>query len=117
LGGRRDVLVTRPHSDKRPASLERRVRIGAAQPATLRFGVASDERGEWQLRVRVDGVVIHENTVSGNSPRWHAIRVDLSRFAGREVTLRLENGVAEHDIATGYWSDLRLEGVTLATAR
>ncbi len=112
--GRRDVLMTHPHAEARPAFLERRLKVGTAQPATLRFCVASHDDGDWRLRVRVDGVIVHENIVSKTTPRWREIRVDLSRFAGREVTVRLENGVGEGGPAFGYWHSLRIDGATVA---
>ncbi len=113
LAGRRDILMTHPYSEKLPAALERKIKIGTGR-TTLRFSVASHEKGDWQLRVKVDDAVVHESLVSGTAPRWRDVGVDLSKFAGREVTLRLENVANDWAYEFAYWNGLRIEGTDVA---
>ena len=107
--------MTHPYSTKLPAALERRVKLAPGQPATLRFAVAAHEKGDWQLRVRVDGAPIHESMVNATSgPRWRDVSVDLSKFAGREIVLRVENAANDWAYEFGYWSGLRIDVGTVA---
>lgn len=113
FAGRRNVLMTHPFSDKKPAAIVRRIKLGAGSPQ-LRFAVAAHEKGDWELRVRIDGTVVHRQTVTHNGDRWVNVRMDLSRFAGREVELRLENAANNWEWEFGYWSDLIVEGAAVA---
>lgn len=113
LAGRRNVLMTHPHSDRRPAAIERRLKV-AGPGARVRFAVAAHEKGDWELQVRVDGTVIHRETVTPKGARWKAVTVDLGRFAGREIGLRLENAANNWEWEFGYWADLTVDGGTVA---
>jgi len=102
-----NALVTHPVSRREPAVLERRVALPPGRPALV-LRVASfdgDQTADWLLRVLVDGQVAKSETV--RSPgRWTEVTVDLSRWAGREVRLRLENaagGASEWSWEAGYW--------------
>ncbi len=113
FGGRRNVLMTHPFSDAKPASLKRRVRLAPGKPQ-LRVSAAAHEKGDWELRVRIDGTVVHRETVTHDGERWRAVRVDLSRFAGREVDVQLENAANNWEWEFAYWADLSIEGSAVA---
>ena len=84
----------------------------AGRKAALNFAVAAHEQGDWELRVLANGEVIHKQTVDRNGPRWKQVTVDLSRFAGKTVKLRLENCANNWSFEFGYWSDLELKVAT-----
>lgn len=112
--GRKNVLMTHPHSNQKPAALVRRIRVGNG-PATLSFAVASHERGDWDLRVWVDGQRVLEQPVTAGPIRWQTVKVDLSKYAGREVELRLENAASGWSWEFGYWADLTVVGADVAS--
>ncbi len=110
FAGRENVLMTHPIDDQTPAALVRAINFGPGEHTILRFSVAAHEYGDWKLRVVADGEVIHQQNVDGkDQPRWHNVRLDLSRFAGRRIVLRLENVSTHWNREFGYWCDLRLD--------
>jgi hypothetical protein len=40
---------------------------------------------------------------------WNQVAVDLKRFAGKEIVVRLENAANNWDYEFGYWSALELD--------
>ncbi|MFO1458994.1 MAG: PVC-type heme-binding CxxCH protein [Verrucomicrobiota bacterium] len=114
FAGRRNVLMTYPPDERVPAALVRPLVLPATGRATLRVAVAAHEQGDWELRIRADGEVIHRQVVSHEGDRWKQVRVDLSAYAGRRIVLRLENAVRDESPAFGYWADLALEGAEFA---
>ncbi len=106
--GRRDVLTMHPFTQERPAALERTVTIPGEGKSILRFAVASHENGNWRLRVTVDGDGILDQLVTRQDQPWREIALDLTRFAGKEVRLRLENHANDWSWEFSYWQNLRL---------
>lgn len=109
FAGERNVLMTHPVDGRTPAALVRKLTLPAGRKAALRFKVAAHERGDWRLRVVADGEVLHEQAVTHDGPRWEEVRVDLTKFGGRLVVLRLENAATQWNWEFGYWADLRIE--------
>ena len=103
--------MTHPIDNRTPAALVRAINFPPGERSVLRFAVAAHEKGDWQLRVVADGEVIHQQIVdhAEQLPRWRDVRVDLSRFAGRRIVLRLENVATNWQWEFGYWADLRLD--------
>ncbi|HUF63858.1 MAG TPA: PVC-type heme-binding CxxCH protein [Verrucomicrobiales bacterium] len=106
--GRRDVLTMHPFTQGRPAALERTLTIPAEGKSVLRFAVASHENGNWRLRVAVDGGGVLDQLVTRQDQIWREIAFDLTRFAGKEVRLRLENHANDWSWEFSYWQGLRL---------
>jgi hypothetical protein len=112
--GRSPVLVTHPVSTRVPAAIEKRVRIPGSQPR-LRLTVTSatdSEEADWELRVLVDGKLLEKRTIQATN-RWEEIEIDLGAYAGREVTLRLENaagGARQWAWEAGYWARADVTG-------
>lgn len=105
--GQTNVLLMHPFTDKKtPASLEQKLKVTKTR---LKFRVASDDRGNWLLKVMVDGKELKEQTIDNQKPRWKDIEVDLTPYAGQEVTVKLEahpNGWAWE---FAYWQGITLE--------
>jgi hypothetical protein len=101
------VLLTHPFSNERGAALERTVEVPAGQETTLTFGVAAQLQGAWQFRVFANDGLLTTQVI--DDERWRRIKVDLTRFAGEKVALRLENCVSGGGVASGYWSDLKVQ--------
>ena len=107
--GRRNVLMTHPIDARRPAALVRAINLPRQGPLALKFAVAAHDRGDWELRVVIDGGVLHRQAVTHEAPRWKEVARDLTPYAGRRVVIRLENAATDWAWEFGYWSDLRLE--------
>jgi putative heme-binding domain-containing protein len=107
--GRSNVLLMHPFPDKKtPTSLEQKLTIDPAKPK-LKVSVAADDRGDWKLVVRVNGEVIKEQAIDHEKPRWKDLVFDLSNFAGKEATVRLEGHGTGWSWEFGYWQDVRWE--------
>ncbi|MHC4251729.1 MAG: hypothetical protein ACYS9X_21620 [Planctomycetota bacterium] len=114
---RKNVLVTHPFNRETPCTLERTVDVPAGGRTELVVTVAPCDRdavADWELRVLVDGERVGTRAVGpgGGGAAWHTFRFDLGRFAGRNVTLRLEHASGgprnpwnwEH----AYWAEARV---------
>lgn len=109
FAGRRNVLMTHPYDEQRPAALVRSLVFPRDRKSTLRFAVAAHEQGDWELRVKADGELLHKQTVRHDGPRWQEVKLNLDALAGRRVVLRLENAANNWEWEFGYWADLTLE--------
>jgi putative membrane-bound dehydrogenase-like protein len=106
--GKTNVLMMHPFPDKKtPASLERKVKIEAGK-TKLQFNVAADDRGDWKLKVLVNGQEIKTLIVDHEKPRWKSLEIDLAKFEGQEITLRLEAHASDWHMEFAYW-----QGITL----
>jgi len=112
--GRANVLLTHPFDGDKAAALERMLDLPADRSFVLRVSVAAHDQGDWKLRVLADAKLIHETVVDHGSPRWRTVSVDLKPFAGRKVSLRLENAANDWSWEFGYWADLKIEEAGLA---
>jgi putative heme-binding domain-containing protein len=117
FGGRRNVLMTHPVSRTQPATIRRRLEVPSGRETTLSVNVAADERGDWELRVLVDGKELARRIVDRKGESWQKVTVDLSAFAGKNVEVALENAANNWSWEFGYWSDLTVESTGLAARK
>ncbi len=115
FAGRQNVLMTHPFDGETPAALVRVLMLPRDVRATLRFSVAAHEKGDWELRVKSDGELLHKQTVKNDGPRWQDVALDLSALAGRRVVLRLENAANNWSFEFAYWSNLRIDTAEVAS--
>lgn len=105
--GKTNVLLMHPFPDKKtPASFERKLKV---EKTKLKFSVAADDRGDWIVKAVVNGQVVKEMAVDHEKPRWKTVEVDLAKFAGQEVTLRLEAHASGWNMEFSYWNGITLE--------
>jgi putative membrane-bound dehydrogenase-like protein len=109
FAGRRNVLMTHPYDEQKPAAIVRSLVLPPDSKATLRFAVAAHEQGDWELRVKADGELLHKQTVKHDGSRWQEVKLNLNALAGRRVVLRLENAANNWQWEFGYWADLSLD--------
>jgi hypothetical protein len=110
-GGRKNVLVTHPLDRQTGCVLSRTMDIPAGKKTVLRFGVAHDERGDFDLIVRADGRQLLRKPVNKETASkglWLDQEVDLSAFAGRSVKLELVNHPTDWSCEAAYWSEIKL---------
>ncbi len=108
-GGRKNVLMTHPLNRTTPSSLERDADLPAGKKTTLCFSVAPHAKGDWELRVIVDGKPVEKRVVGPPGSGWKDIRVDLSSAAGRRVKVRLENAPTGWENEFGFWAALEFK--------
>jgi putative membrane-bound dehydrogenase-like protein len=107
--GQKNVLLVHPFPDKKtPASFERKLKVEPGK-TKLTATVAADDRGDWTLKAVVNGTVVKELTVDHEKPRWKTVEIDLSKFAGQEVTLHLEAHANGWSMEFAYWGGISLE--------
>lgn len=105
--GKTNVLLMHPFPDKKtPASFERKLKV---EKTKLKFSVAADDRGDWVVKAVVNGQVVKEVAVDHEKPRWKTVEVDLAKFAGQEVTVRLEAHASGWNMEFSYWHGIELE--------
>ena len=105
---RKNVLMTHPFDRNKGAALVRTVTLPTGKKAELRLTVAAHEKGDWELRVLANGVLLHKQIIDRQGNPWKEVRVDLSKFAGREVELRAENFANGWSWEFGYWGGIDL---------
>ncbi len=105
--GKTNVLLMHPFPDKKtPASFERNMKV---EKTKLTFHVAADDRGDWVVKVLVNGQEVKTMTVDHDKPRWKTVEVDLTQWKGQEITLRLEGHANGWSMEFGYWHGITLE--------
>ncbi|HWB04672.1 MAG TPA: PVC-type heme-binding CxxCH protein [Verrucomicrobiales bacterium] len=108
--GRKNVLMIHPFEDRKtPAKLTRELTLPADKSSALKFAVASHDKGDWELRVTVNGKEAKRQTIGHEGERWTKIEIDLSSWKGRKVALSLENHATEWMYEFSYWSNVRVE--------
>ena len=108
-----DVLVTYPR-DTRPCRLERTVAIPTGG-ATLKVELAYMPGRPWRFQAMVDDDPVANQTIGkpdgegrAPQPQWSSIEVDLSKYAGKTVLLRLHQW-RSGSAASACWRSLRIE--------
>lgn len=111
-GFRNDFAIqTHPLSRKMPCVLFRRLDVPAGKTTTLRIRASYHAHGNWQLRVLVNQKVIHDQLVSYETVQseWLELDIDLSKFAGQQVELELENRANDWAWEFGFWGKIAIE--------
>lgn len=107
--GRQNVLLIHPFPDKKtPASFEHTFKVEPGK-TKLTATVAADDRGDWTAKAVINGEVVKELTVDHEKPRWKTIDLDLSKFTGQEITVRLEAHANGWNMEFAYWGGISLE--------
>jgi putative heme-binding domain-containing protein len=105
--GKTNVLLMHPFTDKKtPASLERQMKVEKTQ---LKFSVAADDRGDWLAKVLINGQEVKAVTVDHEKPRWKTVEVDLAKWKGQDITVRLEAHANGWTWEFAYWHGITLE--------
>ena len=108
--GRDSVLRTHPVSRDAPCVLTQKLTPPAGKKTTLLLDVAHDPRGDWRLVIRGNGERLADEMISKETCTngWRKLTVDLTKFAGQELTLGLVNQANDWSYEFGYWGSARL---------
>jgi putative membrane-bound dehydrogenase-like protein len=108
--GRDSVLRTHPVSRDQPCTLTMKLTPPADKKTKLVLDVAHDPRGDWRLVVRGNGQRMADEMISKETcPNgWRTLTIDLTKFAGQELTLGLVNQANDWSYEFGYWGGARI---------
>jgi putative heme-binding domain-containing protein len=109
--GRAGVVRTHPVSRDRPAEISGTFAIPAGKKTTLVVEVAHDPRGDWRLVAAAgDSGRLIDEMISKDTCRdgWATFQVDISRYAGQQIPIRLWNQANDWYYEFAYWGSVRL---------
>ncbi len=106
-----DMLVTWPQDEARGVLLRRKVVLTGAPQLELEVGAQAG--CAWQLTVAANNTIVATELIEGASdasPSWRTLRLDLTRFAGQLVELRLYQRTSLRRATAGsaYWRRIEL---------
>ena len=107
--GRIGVLRTHPVSAQKACVLTGTFPIPGGTKTMLLLDVSHDPRGDWRILIKANGEQVLRQDISAETctDGWITVKVDLSKFAGREIQLELFNSPTGWSYEYGYWGGLR----------
>lgn len=106
----RPAVRTHPLSADNPCILTGQFAIPAGKKTKMLIEVSHDLKGDWRLIVRANGEQLVKEDVSAKTcpGGWATMNVDLTKFAGKEVQLELQNAASGWSWEFGYWGGAQL---------
>ena len=107
----RTAMQTHPKDRQQPCRLIRDVKVPAKKETKLSMRVSHHPHGDWQLRVLVGKDVLVDQTVGPKTVsknEWLDVDVDLSKYAGRQVRVTIENRANNWQNEWAYWNEVKL---------
>ena len=94
-----------------PCTLTRKLAVPKGKATTLKIRASYHPHGDWQLRVLADKEILADQIVSYKTiqKEWFNLDIDLSKFAGKTITLSLENRANDWMNEFGYWGSVRID--------
>ncbi len=111
LDGKKNVLVTHPLDQQTACVVSKKAAVPAGKKTVLMLTVGHDPRGDWQLIVKADDKELLKRTVGKETAKdtWMDAEVDLSSFAGKEITLQLLNQPTGWSFEAARWAKIEIE--------
>ncbi len=108
--GRPGVVRTHPISRDAPAQISGKFTIPAGKKTTLQIDVSHDARGDWRLVVAGPNGRLLDEMVNKAACKdgWATFTVDLTRYAGEDVSLRMWNQANDWSYEFAYWGSARV---------
>ena len=104
--GRQKVLLTHPRSRTIPCVLSRKIEVPAGKKTTLDLEVTNHPKGNWKLAVLINGKEVLTKDIE--ETKWQQIQIDLSQYAGKTVSIELENRATGWSHEAAYWSRIQI---------
>ena len=104
--GRKNVLLTHPRSRTVPCVLSRKLNVPAGKKTTLNLEVTNHPKGDWKLLVLVNGIEALAKDIQAT--KWQQVQIDLTKHAGKTVTIDLENRATGWAYEAAYWSRIKI---------
>ena len=105
-GGRQKVLLTHPLSKTAPCILSRKIEVPRGKKTILELEVTNHPMGNWRLGVLVNGKEALSKDIT--ETKWHKFQIDLSKHAGKTVSVELLNQATGWSHEAAYWSRIKL---------
>jgi hypothetical protein len=109
--GQTDMLRTHPNSPDKPTVFRAGV-VLPEKPSMLDLLVTHYPQADWQLVVKANGEVIHDQLIDQKltvpQKGWASVQVDLSKFAGKKVYLEVLNQSNKRSNEFAYWKRLAI---------
>jgi len=106
------AVQTHPLDRNTPCILSSsRLQIPSDKKSHLCLRVSHHPHGDWILRVSVNGELLGEQLVSSatvGSDEWLDVSMDLTRFAGEQVSLSIENRANDWHNEWAYWNQVKV---------
>jgi hypothetical protein len=106
--GRQKVLVLHPVSEEKAAVIVADLEVPAAGTPKLMIDVASHRKGDFLLKVLVNGSLAKE-TVVNTKGKWITESIDLSAHAGKTVHIRIENHADDWSFEAAYLDKIEIK--------
>ncbi|MBX7255071.1 MAG: ADP-ribosylglycohydrolase family protein [Candidatus Hydrogenedentes bacterium] len=87
--GRTNVLVLHPVDEKTPAVMTASYKVASSGSPKLVVDAASDKRGNFALRILVNGQPMIEEPIDTKG-EWKTVTVDLMPYTGKTIDVRVE---------------------------
>ncbi len=104
--GKPKVLLIHPVDQETPAVLETTLTVPSGTPK-LSIEAASNPNGDYLLRVVIDGNTVQETTMDTHGT-WRTLEIDLKPWAGKTVTIRLENAATGWNNEAAYLGEVNI---------
>ena len=106
----RAVISTHPLNKTTPSYLVRKLTVPKDKKTSVKMEISHHPHCDWQLNVKVDGKTINTAIVSADTAPegWMSKEVDLSKYAGKTIELKLENFPNSWKGEHGFWSSVKV---------
>ena len=104
--GRKKVLLTHPLSKTAHCVLSRKIEVPRGKKTILELEVTNHPKGDWRLGVLVNGKEALSKDI--NETKWRKFQINLSKHAGKTVSVELLNQATGWSHEAAYWSRIKL---------
>ncbi len=108
---RNEIAVqTHPKDKTVPCEIYRDLEVPTGKKTSLKVKASYHAHGDWQIRVKADGKVIHDQIVGYTAVRsqWLELNLDLSDYAGKKIPIVIENRANDWRNEFGYWGSIEV---------
>ena len=104
------AVQTHPLDRKKPCYLLRELEVPKGKKTHLQLKVSHHPHGDWQLRVLAGKELLVDQVVSAKTvtDEWLDVTVDLSKYAGTQIQLRIENRANDWQNEWAYWHEVKV---------
>jgi len=110
FAGCENVLATHPESEEVPCTISKRVKIPSGG-AKLQLVVGHIELLDWLLIVKANGDELLKTFIDSDTAEdgWRDITVDLSKYAGSEIMVELQNASNDAYYDLALWTKIQID--------
>ena len=104
------VIMTHPLNQNTPSFLVRHIKIPEGKKSSLKLLVSHRPHYDWRLNVLINEKKVFSDLVSSNTTKegWMSKEIDLSKYAGQKIQIKLENEANNWAFEHGYWSSVKI---------